>query len=120
MAIDYVALAARAQELIARYGSPAVHESVVQGAYDPVTRRTAETVTLQEAQVVFASHGEARQPDGAVAHHTRNFLASAADLPVRPKTGDRWIFDGQTFAVQTVETLAPSGEAVVYRIETSA
>lgn len=117
MTFDYAASAATANRLIANFGQAVTLTRTVAGGYDPVTGTTSPDV-VQAATVKAAllpySNGDKLAAGGMVkAGDCKAYIAPSAAFAPNALTT---LTDsaGIVWQLESVETLAPAGVAVLY------
>lgn len=88
------------------------------GEYDPATGAAAVTTTDEAGKGAvfdFGLHqsGQYFQPGTMIQAGDKQLLLSPVGITA-PKQGDEAIIGGVTWAIQSVKTTAPAGEAVLY------
>lgn len=113
----YSNLASTADRLLAKFGQIAVLSSTTAGAYDPTTGSAALTVVTQNVKVVVFGvrrSGVSIDPNTDVLSGSKMAIMSAIGLTVAPKPNDKLVIGTQTWTVQTVAEISPSGSVVAY------
>jgi len=115
----YSNLATTADRLLAKYGQVAVLSSATAGAYDPSTGSAALTVVTQNVKLVVFSvggGGVSLDQNTDVLSGSKMAVMSAIGLTVVPKPNDKLVIGTQTWTVQTVAEVSPSGSVVAYNL----
>lgn len=114
----YTDLAAVADELLAEFGQSLTIRRRTSGAYDPATGSATVTTADQSgvgAVFDFGLHqsGQYFQPGTMIQAGDKQLLLSPVGITA-PANGDQAIIGGVTWAIQSVKTTAPAGEAVIH------
>lgn len=115
--IDYAAKAARAADLIARFGAPAALNQVARQPYDPASSSADPGATRRTAcQCVRIEYSLRERDTGLIDERDAKLLISARGVPA-PSPRDTIEFAGSAYEVIESRPLAPAGVAVLYEVQ---
>lgn len=117
IAFDYSRPAATAKRLLTRFGQVVTVKRVTPGGYDPATGATTADVTNGYSCAGAVMNYASRDIDGTLVQRGDVRVLIAPDVADAPKTGDTLAAAGRTLTVIRVDTLAPTGTAVLYDVQ---
>ena len=113
----YDSLAATADRMIERYGSVAVLNRVVPGAYDETTGATAAaTTTVYTGRGAVFGYSQREINGTDVRAGDQRVMLAPTDM-VLPQTNDTLTINGTTWAVVSARQVAPGGTSVYYEAQ---
>ena len=105
-----------ASRLIKKYGGTFSYTQVAASNYDPTDRTQSATDTTYSIRGVRTKTKQAFIEGTLVEKGDARFLLDAKALLFTPRQGDRLLIGGDTFFVDSIQAVAPSGAKVVLYI----
>lgn len=112
--MNYTASAATAARLLAKYGQAVTLRQVVQGAYDPATGTTSQTVTDVQRNGAVFDYGTGTVDGTLIQQGDKQLYMEPG---VVPSMQHRVIVGGVEYGIVTIKEINPAGVPILYELQ---
>lgn len=103
--------------LLAKFGKAITFQSIVEGAYDPITGDTAaNTVTSSSKKAVIKDYNGIELMSGVIQQGDRKVTIAASGATL-PQPSDKIVIDSETYNIIAVKTIWSGELAALYQLQ---